>query len=107
MPAQRRTDLQVLARIVKEDLLSFPAFARSQIRPRAPDASQPDQAELFALKSPALTEPSGQPVDHALRKDWTTEFQFHCCPGPRDHCKGRWLFFKQKHAERRLLDTAN
>jgi len=42
MPAQHWTDLQVLARIVKEDLLSFRAFARSQVRHRAADTSQTD-----------------------------------------------------------------
>src|SRR6185369_5988269 len=107
MTAQHRTDLQVSAGIVKEDLLSFRAFARSEVCHGAADTSQTDQAELFVLKSPAFTEPGSEPVDQALRKYRTADVQFYCRPSPRDHCK-RWrLFFKLEHAERRLLDTAH
>jgi len=107
MPAQRRTDLQIRARIVKQNLLFFRGFAGSEVRHGAADTSESDHAELRTLKDAALAEAGGQPVDQTLRKDRTTDFQFHGCSGPREYCKRRRLLFKKKHAERSLFDAAH
>src|SRR6185503_10043495 len=90
-------------RIVEEDLFVLPA---KEVCHSPADTSQTNDANSIPLQR------SAQKLcvyffDQELRENRTSNLQFHTGPGPCDHCKRRWCFFKENHTPRRLFDAAH